>query len=228
MYKTETNLAIIDALEKKERTPLLKTTPWRKLRPRSCCIRSKAALLVLCWNILVTVSVGYILEYGLVLATAADYTPYANKLQTYAPVFFGFFALLYLFYPLAGCLADIRCGRYRTITNSLWFIIWGGAFTCIGATIVAYYYCKITSLQTIRVSVTVLLAIGFGLSTFFGIILLLSSYISFSANAIQFGIDQLHDSPSEDSVLFIQWFVFALHLGAAINKFMIISMMFIL
>ena len=57
--------------------------------------------------------------------------------------------------------------------------------------------------------------------------LLLSSYISFSANAIQFGMDQLHDSPSEDSVLFIHWFVFTSHLGAAINKF-VISMMFIL
>ncbi len=46
---------------------------------------------------------------------------------------FGFFAFLYLFYPLTGCLADIRCGRYKTITGSLWFIIWGGMFATIGA-----------------------------------------------------------------------------------------------
>ena len=31
-------------------------------------------------------------------------------------------------------------------------------------------------------------------------------------------MDQLHDSPAEDSVLFINWFVFSLHLGAGINK----------
>ena len=36
-------------------------------------------------------------------------------------------------------------------------------------------------------------------------------------------MDQLHDSPSEDSVLFIHWFVFTSHLSAAINKSAIIS-----
>ena len=56
--------------------------------------------------------------------------------------------------------------------------------------------------------------------------LLFSSYISFSANVIQFGMDQLHDSPSEDSVLFINWFVFTSHIGAAINKFVVISVVY--
>ena len=36
-------------------------------------------------------------------------------------------------------------------------------------------------------------------------------------------MDQLHDSPAEDSVLFIHWFVFISHLGAAINKYIIPS-----
>ena len=134
--------------------------------------------------------------------------PHANQLQTLAPAFFGFLALLYLFYPLAGCLADTRCGRYKTISNSLWFIIWSGVFTCAGTT------------------VTVLLAIGFGFSTFTGIMLLLSNYISFNANIIQFGMDQLHDSPSKDSILFIHWFVFTSHLGTAINKFAILSILY--
>ena len=34
-------------------------------------------------------------------------------------------AFLFLFYPLAGCLADIRWGRYKTIINSLCFTFWG-------------------------------------------------------------------------------------------------------
>ena len=36
-------------------------------------------------------------------------------------------------------------------------------------------------------------------------------------------MDQLRDSPSEDSVLFIHWFVFTLHLGLTINKFIILA-----
>ena len=75
-------------------------------------------------------------------------------------------------------------------------------------------------------NVTILLATGFGISTFFGIILIFSSYISFSANVIQFGMGQLHDSPSEDSVLFIHWFIFTSHLSAAINKSAIISVVY--
>ena len=210
-----------------EETPLLGTTHRRYgmgLKSRRCCVKSKAALLVLCWNALVTILVGYVFEYGSMLATVADYImPHANELQTLAPAYFGFLALLYLFYPLAGCLADTRCGRYKTISNSVWFITWSGVFTCASTIIIACYGYQLISLHT--VSITVLLAIGFGLSTFTGIMLLFSSYISFSANVIQFGMDQLHDSPSEDSVLFIHWFVFTSYLGAAINKFVVISIL---
>lgn len=33
-------------------------------------------------------------------------------------------AFLFLFYPLAGCLADIRWGRHKTVINSLCIIWW--------------------------------------------------------------------------------------------------------
>ena len=205
---------------RREQTPLLGTTQGRKLKLSGCCVKSKAAMLILIWNALVTVMIGYVLECGSVFATVVEYpifeTRYASELQTFAPAYFGSLALLYLFYPLAGCLADIKCGRYRTITNSLWFMIWGGLFTIIGSIIIACYLNQIISLQT--VSVTTLLVISFGLSFSLGTILLLSSYLSFNANVIQFGMDQLHDSPSEDSVLFIHWFVLISHLGTEINK----------
>ena len=75
-------------------------------------------------------------------------------------------------------------------------------------------------------SVTVILAIGFGLPGFFGMMVLGVSYISFSANVIQFGMDQLHDSPAEDSVLFINWFVFTSHLGACLNKLAVMNVIY--
>ena len=182
---------------------------WRRLQTRGCCVKSKAALLVLTWNTLVTVLMGYILEYGSVLATVHNHliiiinNSQPNQLQVYAPAYFGFLALVYLFYPLAGCMTDIKCERYRTITNSRWFIIWGGLFTCI-ASIIMFCYdnnFRILSLQT--VCVTVILAIGFGFPSVFGMMLLAVSEIFFSANVLQFGMDQLHDSPSEDSILFV-------------------------
>ena len=94
---------------REEGTPLLKTAQQWKLKSRNCYVKSKAAILVLCWNTLVTIFVGYILEYGSVLATVFDYNfiidSQVNQLLTYAPGFFGALALLYLLYPLAGCLS---------------------------------------------------------------------------------------------------------------------------
>jgi peptide/histidine transporter 3/4 len=49
-------------------------------------------------------------------------------------------------------------------------------------------------------------------------IALLTCHTAVSANIIQFGMDQLYDSPMEDSALFIVWFVFTTHLGFAIFK----------
>ena len=49
-------------------------------------------------------------------------------------------------------------------------------------------------------------------------IALLTCHTAVSANIIQFGMDQLHDSPMEDSVLFIVWFIFTLYLGFALFK----------
>ncbi len=47
------------------------------------------------------------------------------------------------------------------------------------------------------------------LSLFFPIMLplaILVSYVAFTANVVQFGMDQLHDSPGEDRTLFIHWY----------------------
>ena len=39
------------------------------------------------------------------------------------------------------------------------------------------------------------------------------SFIAYSANMIRFGMDQLHDSLAENSILFAYWFVFTCHIG---------------
>ena len=39
------------------------------------------------------------------------------------------------------------------------------------------------------------------------LIMLYTGFIGFTANVIQFGMDQLHDSPGEDRTLFIHWYV---------------------
>ena len=211
-----------------ERTPLRNATQRRvrvglrsKCRKR-CCVTSKAALLILCWNLFITILLAQWLDTSnyLLIPNIVDKT----KIQKATPIFLSFLALLYFFFPLAGCLADIRCGRYKTVVRSLWFIFWSGVFLMIGALVIAstklYLSNRVNQNHSTVVATSVLAAIGFGPPTLFGGLLLLTSYIGFSANVIQFGIDQLHDSPSEDSTIFINWFVFTYNLGLAVSQIM--------
>ncbi len=52
----------------------------------------------------------------------------------------------------------------------------------------------------------------------FLLISLLIAFAGFLANVIQFGVDQLNDSPSRDSFLFIHWFLFTLYIGISFGK----------
>ena len=54
------------------------------------------------------------------------------------------------------------------------------------------------------------LCVVFGLPV---VTLFLSSIVAFSANVIQFGFDQLHDSPAEASTLYIHWYVWTNQVG---------------
>ena len=51
------------------------------------------------------------------------------------------------------------------------------------------------------------LAVAFGVLGGLVVIMLYVGLIGFTANVVQFGMDQLHDSPGEDNTLFIHWYV---------------------
>ena len=180
-----------------------------------CCVKSKAAVLILVWTSLIFLSLTTILDPNLYLSLGSlvfEHKSIVLSIQVIPPIVYSLFAFLYLFYPLAGCLADIKCGRYKTVVCSLWFIFSSGLllFLCIIVLICSTF----VGTHTAKL---VLIAI-FGLFALVGLIVLCSSYITFDANVIQFGMDQLHDSPTEDSVLFIHWFFFSSSLGFAITK----------
>ena len=54
----------------------------------------------------------------------------------------------------------------------------------------------------------------FGLPVVFGILLIICSFVAFSASVIQYGVDQLvHDVHSEDITLYICWYVWTVYLA---------------
>ena len=209
----------VDTDNETEQTPLLghahqrPAIGSRSTSRRSCCVKSKAAVAILCWNFLIAFVIGYPMQFILL----STYGPGFNNndsiipglnLQEYVSILYCLFALVYLFYPLAGCLADVKCGRYKTIIRSLWLITGSGLFVIITSAIITYlsdyYNSAIISKIAIVAAVIVIIMVAFG-------------YIPFNANVIQFGMDQLYDSPSEDSVLYVHWFVFSSHLGQFIS-----------
>ena len=184
---------------------------------------SKSALLIMCWNLFITIIIAQWLDTSnyLLIPKLVDKT----KFQKVTPAFLSFLAILYFFFPLAGYLADVKCGRYKTVTNSLWLIFWSALFLTIGAYVLVLTTTYLSNIRVLdhshRFTVTVILvAVGVGLPTLSAALLLLISYVGFSANIIQFGMDQLLDSPSEDLAIFIHWFVFTYNIGLALSQIM--------
>ena len=183
-------------------TPLLPVTRGSTRNPYSwgffkvtCCIRSTAARLVLLWNFAVLLA--YRMLYSSDMFMQVSY--HTSLVLMLLSVVLTFIAV---FSPVAGLLTDIRFSRHRAVVCSSWFIIVKILCVLVVLTIllVGYFYSLYFLDSTIK-RVTLL--------TFFYLMLavFVTIYIIFIINALQFGMDQLHDSPTEDSVLFIHWYV---------------------
>ena len=193
----------------------------QRFKMGSCCLKSKGVLAILCWSTLLYLLImPWLLPdtYSLIIAALRHSSPQEAS-PIALPSFYVFEALLYLFYPLAGYLADTKYGRYKTITCNLWLIFWSGVFLVVGA-IVLTCYLLLRSYVKMSVLTISLLGAGFGLPFVIGAVLLLMCSVSFKANIIQFGMDQLRDLPTEYSALFIQWFVFSTFVGITIIRFL--------
>ncbi len=133
------------------------------------------------------------------------------------------FAFWLLFYLLAGYLADVRYGRYKVVKCSV-CTAWCGLLTVvvIGGIVNAIILPIMLSNKDPYDSYGGPLAISLyamdGGLAFFLLISLWISFAAFLANVIQFGVDQLNDSPSRDSFLFVHWFLFTLYIGISFGK----------
>ena len=111
-------------------------------------------------------------------------------------------AFVLCFYPVAGFLADTRYGRYNTVIWSLYLLL-----TMLVMSFAA---------ATLLLPVIVLFEYGtweqrvfhflIGPACLLGLAMLVS-IVAFNANVIQFGMDQLHDSPADHQSLFIHWYM---------------------
>ncbi len=106
------------------------------------------------------------------------------------------------FYPLAGYLADNVVGKYKMIIRSLQLLLIALLVSIVPTAIfiAVFFTGQLAGLVGIIV-VPVLFYLAMNIS-----------FIGFNANVIQFGMEQLHDSPVHHQSLFIYWYVWVYYL----------------
>ena len=155
------------------------------------CLTSKAAVLILTW----IVFVGTLHFVVCISMSLLIYSSNLVDIDVALPfVLRNFFTmLLFVFYPLSGYLADVWCGRFRTIVASLALLLFSTAL-CLGCLLPWYLFKLSLNNNALLYSLVVI-------SLFVSII----GIAGYGANFIQFGLDQLLESPSHHQALFAHW-----------------------
>ena len=117
--------------------------------------------------------------------------------------------LTFLAYPFLGHLADVYLTRYRALKWSAILLSAGGLFLgLLAAANVAVVFALNSNLLAHKPYIII---VGFAI-----IIAALIYFVGrglFQANAIQFGLDQLLESPTETLVAFIHWYYWSQEFG---------------
>ena len=110
------------------------------LRIQPCkllCVPSKAAILIIIW----TATVGMLHNIFLLLAVAITYsnTQTGISISMFDSLTYAILAIIMMFYPLSGFIADVYCGQLRTVVVSLCLLFCFLIITCLMELIIILY-----------------------------------------------------------------------------------------
>ena len=200
-----------------EQSPLLQvaaTSVRKSAHTYNCfkigCIKSKSAIVVLFWTF--SALVGYnVLNQGIIYYTS-------QKVRKNAVIFISIFALFFLgillISPMAGLLSDIKFGRYKTVRCSSYITLAVISFLSINCLVFTIVTSIVTPHYFLRIP---FLSVAGIILLFVAMAVLKTSSIVLTTNAINFGMDQLHDSSTQDSILFVHWCVWLNYLSVLVT-----------
>ena len=168
---------------------------------RVCCMKSKAARLILLWNFSVLLS--YKMFYDINTYFQMNHLFWLPILM---PIVITLLAVLS---PVAGFLTDIKFSRIKAVLFTSYAVL----VVVISLPIIIIA----SSLATFRYSLN---GYVFPVVASITLFIIVTVYVVFIINAIQFGMDQLHDSPTEDSILYIHWYVWIYYICSLITQVM--------
>ena len=88
-------------------------------RTKHLCLPSKAAILILLWTIIVGATYHNVVGFSAFLVLHIQQP--STNLPQYEPLVYALLALVTMFYPLSGFIADVCCGRLKAVVVSLIF-----------------------------------------------------------------------------------------------------------
>ena len=186
-----------------ESTPLTREgTPTKYLSKcfTICCVPFKGALLVLLWSCLL-----HCLDiYILLLSIIEDGASLNKSSRDIFIIFLSAKIVTFLFYPVAGLLAETLLTRYKVMMIGTVIAVIGltvAALSAIAGTIIIYISDNFN--DTTAESAFISTVLGF-IIYYFGLGL-------FEANAIQFGTDQLQFASNEELSKIVHWYFWTLY-----------------
>ena len=176
------------------------------------CLPSKAAILITFW----AATVGAV--YYAVLGTTVlfiDAKPQSSSISISVndSLPYAILAFVTMFYPLSGFIADVCCGRLKTVVISLCFLLVFVLLMCLVEIVVLttklnsigyYNYSSLLHNEGIFVCLTALASL----------VLFIVGLAGYQTNFVQFGLDQLFEAPSHYLGLFVHYAMWAFHLGS--------------
>ena len=190
-----------------ESSPLLPVTDRTVARRRSYCkctsfcIRSRPARWILLWNFAVLLSFKGL--FSLEKVEQFNFITLASILANAVLVLFSIFS------PVAGLLSDVKWSRYRAVLYSSRVIVI--LLLCLMMTALAMLTKYHFFLHTAATKYILTGIYG-------GVIPFSVIYITFIINTLQFGLDQLHDASTLDSVSYIHWYVWIYHTSSLVTS----------
>lgn len=188
------------SVQSSERRPLLAMQPvdrsWCK-NYRRRRLRSKAAVLVLLWNLLVF-SYQFESLRSILKTLPGEFLSDPWQAACLATLFQD--SIPRLLYPLTGWLADTKFGRYKVMRTSMW-LMWAGSVVLLLVLILRYKYtyplahdhAALESGITIPALIVVYAVNSVGLA-------------GFHANIIPFGLDQMEGGSGDQLSAFTHWY----------------------
>ena len=176
------------------------------------CLPSKAATYVL-FSAAVVGCIYYTLM-GVVIAFIVSSSPSFNfPLSVYFSLPYAILAIVMVFYPLSGFIADVYCGRYRIVKISLCLLL---SFVILACCVEIMASGKLHSIKLY--DYPELFRSPFGVCviiiSFVALILFTLGLMGYQANFVQFGLDQLLEVPSHYLGLFVHYVVWAFQFGS--------------